>query len=211
MLGVRGFAAIYRYEPLRQGRLLPAASRWAASRIFRRRGARRAVQRGLGVDPRRHHLSARRIQARRRRERLLVRIAWYTEAVPQRRRVHAHGAHRLPGRVPSRKRAVPGALRRVRPGCAAARNRDLRRLGRHRFLHHGAPARRRLEDRRLRARPDLGAVGLMALTFYYASGSPYAWRVWLALEHKRIGYELKTLSFSAGDLRKPEFSAINPR
>jgi len=51
----------------------------------------------------------------------------------------------------------------------------------------------------------------MALTFYYGSGSPYAWRVWLALEHKRIAYELKILSFSAGDLRKPEFSAINPR
>jgi len=51
----------------------------------------------------------------------------------------------------------------------------------------------------------------MALTFYYGSGSPYAWRVWLALEHKRIAYELKTMSFSAGDLRKPEFSAVNPR
>ena len=51
----------------------------------------------------------------------------------------------------------------------------------------------------------------MALTFYYGSGSPYAWRVWLALEHKRVAYELKVLSFSAGDLRKPEFSAINPR
>jgi glutathione S-transferase len=51
----------------------------------------------------------------------------------------------------------------------------------------------------------------MALTFYYGSGSPYAWRVWLALEHKRIPYELKMLSFSAGDLRKPEFSAVNPR
>ena len=34
----------------------------------------------------------------------------------------------------------------------------------------------------------------MALAFYYASGSPYAWRVWLALEHKGIPYELKTLS-----------------
>jgi len=51
----------------------------------------------------------------------------------------------------------------------------------------------------------------MALTFYYGSGSPYAWRVWLALEHKRIAYELKILSFSAGDLCKQEFSAINPR
>ena len=51
----------------------------------------------------------------------------------------------------------------------------------------------------------------MALTFYYASGSPYAWRVWLALEHKGIPYELKTLSFDAGDLKKPEFLKLNPR
>jgi len=51
----------------------------------------------------------------------------------------------------------------------------------------------------------------MPLTFYYASGSPYAWRVWLALEHKQLAYDLKTLSFGAGDLRTPEFLAINPR
>ena len=51
----------------------------------------------------------------------------------------------------------------------------------------------------------------MPLTFYYASGSPYAWRVWLALEHKQVAYELKTMSFSAGELRTPEFLAINPR
>src|SRR5258708_1420392 len=51
----------------------------------------------------------------------------------------------------------------------------------------------------------------MALTFYYGSGSPYAWRVWLALEHKAIAYELRAVSFSAGDLTKPEYLAINPR
>src|SRR5258706_5105553 len=51
----------------------------------------------------------------------------------------------------------------------------------------------------------------MALSFYYGSGSPYAWRVWLALEHKAIAYELKVVSFSAGDLAKPEFVALNPR
>lgn len=51
----------------------------------------------------------------------------------------------------------------------------------------------------------------MALTFYYGSGSPYAWRVWLALEHKGIAYEMKTVSFSAGDLAKPEYVALNPR
>lgn len=49
------------------------------------------------------------------------------------------------------------------------------------------------------------------LTFYYGSGSPYAWRVWLALEHRQIPYELKTMSFSAGDLTQPAFLAINPR
>ena len=51
----------------------------------------------------------------------------------------------------------------------------------------------------------------MALTFYCASGSPYAWRVWLALEHKGVSYALKMLSFDAGDLEKPEFAALNPR
>jgi glutathione S-transferase len=49
------------------------------------------------------------------------------------------------------------------------------------------------------------------LTFYYGSGSPYAWRVWLSLEHKHIPYELRTMSFSAGDLKQPEYRAINPR
>jgi len=51
----------------------------------------------------------------------------------------------------------------------------------------------------------------MSITFYYGSGSPYAWRVQLALEHKALAYERKVLSFSAGDTRKPEFIAINPR
>ena len=51
----------------------------------------------------------------------------------------------------------------------------------------------------------------MALVFYYGSGSPFAWRVWLGLEHKRIPYEQKTVSFSGGDLRKPEYAAVNPR
>jgi glutathione S-transferase len=51
----------------------------------------------------------------------------------------------------------------------------------------------------------------MALTLYYGSGSPYAWRVQLALEHKAIAYDRKVLSFSAGDTRKPEFVALNPR
>jgi glutathione S-transferase len=51
----------------------------------------------------------------------------------------------------------------------------------------------------------------MELTLYYLSGSPYAWRVWLALEHKRMAYDLKQISYDAGDFRKPEFLALNPR
>ncbi len=51
----------------------------------------------------------------------------------------------------------------------------------------------------------------MALTLYAGSGSPFAWRVQLALEHKALPYELKMLSFSARDTLKPEFIALNPR
>lgn len=51
----------------------------------------------------------------------------------------------------------------------------------------------------------------MSLIFYYGSGSPYTWRVWLALEHKGIPCERKVLSFSEGDLKQPEFLAVNPR
>jgi glutathione S-transferase len=51
----------------------------------------------------------------------------------------------------------------------------------------------------------------MSITLYYGSGSPYAWRVQLALEHKALPYERKVLSFSAGDTRKAEFIALNPR
>lgn len=51
----------------------------------------------------------------------------------------------------------------------------------------------------------------MALVLYYGSGSPYAWRAQLALEHKALAYERKVLSFAAGDTRKPEFLALTPR
>lgn len=51
----------------------------------------------------------------------------------------------------------------------------------------------------------------MGITLYAGSGSPFVWRVWLALEHKQLHYKLKMLSFDAGDLKQPEFLAINPR
>jgi glutathione S-transferase len=51
----------------------------------------------------------------------------------------------------------------------------------------------------------------MAVDFYHGHGSPYSWRVWLALECKKIPYELHVLSFANKDTLKPDFVAINPR
>ncbi|APV50119.1 hypothetical protein BWI17_10750 [Betaproteobacteria bacterium GR16-43] len=51
----------------------------------------------------------------------------------------------------------------------------------------------------------------MKVDFYHGHGSPYSWRVWLALEHLKVPYELKVLSFANKDTTKPEFVAINPR
>lgn len=48
------------------------------------------------------------------------------------------------------------------------------------------------------------------IRFYYASGSPWAWRVHLALEEKGVAHEPVLLSFSAGDLKTADFLAINP-
>ncbi len=51
----------------------------------------------------------------------------------------------------------------------------------------------------------------MSITFYAGSGSTPSWKVWLSLEHKQIPYELKLLSFSAGEHKAPAFLAVNPR
>jgi glutathione S-transferase len=51
----------------------------------------------------------------------------------------------------------------------------------------------------------------MNLEFYWGSGSTYAWRVLLALEHKGMAFESRLLSFSARDHKAPEFLAVNPR
>jgi glutathione S-transferase len=51
----------------------------------------------------------------------------------------------------------------------------------------------------------------MTLEIYWGSGSPFAWRVLLAAELKRIPYESKLLSFDKGDLKTPAFLAMNPR
>lgn len=51
----------------------------------------------------------------------------------------------------------------------------------------------------------------VTITFYYLSGSPFSWKVWLSLERKQIPYELRVLSADAGDLKTPEFLTINSR
>ncbi len=49
------------------------------------------------------------------------------------------------------------------------------------------------------------------IEFYYLSGSPFAWRVWLALESKGLNYRKVDLSFEKGDLRSESFLSLNPR
>jgi glutathione S-transferase len=48
------------------------------------------------------------------------------------------------------------------------------------------------------------------MKLYYGSGSPWAWRVQLAIEEKGLPCEFVLLSFSAGEHKTPEFLAMNP-
>ncbi len=51
----------------------------------------------------------------------------------------------------------------------------------------------------------------MALEVYWGSGSPFAWRVLLTLEVKRLHYESKLLEFSKGDHKTGAYLKLNPR
>lgn len=51
----------------------------------------------------------------------------------------------------------------------------------------------------------------MSLTFYYLSGSPFSWKVWMALESAGLAYEARRLRVDAGDLQTSEFRALNPK
>lgn len=51
----------------------------------------------------------------------------------------------------------------------------------------------------------------MALEVYWGSGSPFAWRVLLTLEVKKLPYESKLLEFSKGEHKTPEYLNMNPR
>ena len=51
----------------------------------------------------------------------------------------------------------------------------------------------------------------MAIEVYWGSGSPYAWRVLLALEYKRLPYVSHLLQFSKQEHKSPQMLALNPR
>lgn len=51
----------------------------------------------------------------------------------------------------------------------------------------------------------------MALELYWGSGSPYSWRVQLALEYKRVPYESHLLQFEKQEHKSPQMLRMNPR
>src|SRR4029078_12355988 len=51
----------------------------------------------------------------------------------------------------------------------------------------------------------------MSLDVYWGSGSPYSWRVLLALEYKRLPYTSHILQFSKQEHKSPHMLALNPR
>ena len=51
----------------------------------------------------------------------------------------------------------------------------------------------------------------MAIELFWGSGSPYSWRVQLALEYKRLPYESRVLQFSKQGHKSPQMLRMNPR
>ena len=51
----------------------------------------------------------------------------------------------------------------------------------------------------------------MAITLYWGSGSPFSWRVLLALEHKRLAFESQMLHFDKQEQQSPQMLKMNPR
>jgi glutathione S-transferase len=51
----------------------------------------------------------------------------------------------------------------------------------------------------------------MAIELFWGSGSPYSWRVQLALEYKRLTYESRVLQFSKQEHKSPQMLRMNPR
>ena len=51
----------------------------------------------------------------------------------------------------------------------------------------------------------------MAIDVYWGSGSPYSWRVLLALEYKGLQYNSHVLQFSKQEHKSPQMLALNWR
>ena len=51
----------------------------------------------------------------------------------------------------------------------------------------------------------------MTIEVWWGSGSPYAWRVLLALEFKRLPWVSRLLQFSRQEHKSPQMLALNPR
>ena len=51
----------------------------------------------------------------------------------------------------------------------------------------------------------------MAIDLYWGSGSPFSWRVLLALEYKRLPYVSHLLQFSRQEHKSPQILAMNFR
>ena len=51
----------------------------------------------------------------------------------------------------------------------------------------------------------------MAIEIYWGSGSPYSWRVLLALEYKRLAYDSHLLQFSKQEHKSPQMLRMNSR
>jgi glutathione S-transferase len=51
----------------------------------------------------------------------------------------------------------------------------------------------------------------MTMELYWGSGSPFAWRVMLALAIKKLPYDSKLLEFSKDQHKSPEYLKLNPR
>ena len=51
----------------------------------------------------------------------------------------------------------------------------------------------------------------MTLDLYWGSGSPYSWRVLLALEYKKLSYVSHLLQFAKQEHKSPQMLKMNPR
>jgi glutathione S-transferase len=51
----------------------------------------------------------------------------------------------------------------------------------------------------------------MALTLYWGSGSPFSWRVMLALQYKGLSYDSQLLHFDKQEHQSPQMLKLNPR